>query len=132
MKKTILPLTVLSATTVLLNGCCSPLDRTKEILKEDQSKIVLTINKDFSTTMINANTGERIPPCQTNIEKGTPLEELKREIRKCLPQDHQLAEQPLTSGELMMWEGTYCYAGRDGDGDLYVYCQPPLDLGFPR
>ncbi len=102
-----------------------------KILDEDQTKIVMTINEDFSTTMINANTGERIPPCLTNVDKGVSLVELKSEIKKCMPQGHSLFEQPLTSGEFIMWKGSYCYAGIDGDGNLYVYCQPPLDLGFP-
>jgi hypothetical protein len=44
----------------------------------------------------------------------------------------QSDEDLLTRGEFILWKGTYCYAGVDGSGFLYSYCQPPLDLGFPK
>lgn len=134
MNKTILPLAIVAASTVLLSGCCSTSYKTKEILEEDRSKIVMTINKDLSTTMINANTGERIAPCSVKVDPGAPLAKLSDQISKCLPEGHELPgsnDAILTKGEYLMWKGSYCFAGIDGSGYLYVYCQPPLDLGFP-
>lgn len=135
MKKLFLPLATLTAAAIVLSGCCSSSYKTKKILEQDQSKIVMTINKDLSTTMINANTGERIAPCETKVPPGLPLGELTKAISSCLPKGKKLPrsdEDILTRGEFWLWKGSYCYASIEGSGFLYVYCQPPLDLGFPQ
>jgi hypothetical protein len=131
--KTVIAVAI-SAVTILLGGCSTntPIRSTSKILYQDEAKVITTINKDFSSTVINANTGKRIPPCRTDLPKDVPLSKLRKAIVECLPKDHpQEIGRTLTQGEFIMFEGSYCIANVIAS-HLYVYCQPPYDLGFPE
>ena len=130
MKRNFLIVAALSATAIVLNGCCTPVKKTADILKEDDSKIAMTINKDFTSTKINVNTGERMKPCRTDIPKGKSLKELRDVIAECLPKGHKNGiGEVQVHGEYMLFKGSECFADVVG-GYLFVYCQPPEDLGF--
>lgn len=131
MKKELVALLALSTSTIIASGCCgyTPIKKTADILKEDNSKIAVTINKDYSATKINVNTGERITPCRTDIPANKSLKELREEIQKCLPKGHGDIGKVITRGEYMLFEGSYCFADIVF-GELTVYCQPPENLGF--
>jgi len=113
------------AAAAMLTGCT--MYSNAKILAEDDAKIAITINKDYSGTLINANTGERITPCIADISKeDSKLNEL---IRKCYPEGHDPNGKIITSGQFTLREGSFCYTAVVGNS-LYVFCQPPLNLGF--
>jgi len=102
---------------------------TAKILSEEDAKIAITINGDLSGTVINTYMGERIQPCVDDIrEAQASLDVL---IQKCYPEGHDPNGKIIASGSYTLREGSYCHTIVLGSS-LYVYCQPPLDLGFPR
>lgn len=99
-----------------------------KILSQDEANIAITINKNLSGTVINTHTGERIKPCVADIRQAeASLDEL---IKQCHPKGHEPNGKILAFGSYTLREGSYCYTGVVGN-TLYVYCQPPLNLGFP-
>ena len=126
---TVLASALFLSTTHAEDNTAVMLDTLKH-LKEKDAKILMTINKDHSASAINANTGQVIKPCRTDIPKNKSLADLESEIIECLPKGHKkMIGKVITRGEYMMWKGSDCYAGVK-DIDLYVFCSPPIDFGF--
>ena len=129
MKRTAVTIVVLSAILTLLSGCAATSYRNAKILSQDQAKIAMTLNENLSGTLINTNTGERIEPCIADIRKEK--ESLESLIKRCYPKGHDPDGEVLASGTFTLRKGSYCYTGVIGN-TLYVFCQPPLNLGFPQ
>ena len=126
---TVLASTLFLSTAQAKDDTAVMLDTLKH-LKEKDAKILMTINKDFTSTKINVNTGERMKPCRTDIPKGKSLKELRDVIAECLPKGHKNGiGEVQVHGEYMLFKGSECFADVVG-GYLFVYCQPPEDLGF--
>ncbi|MCG8039146.1 MAG: hypothetical protein JAZ19_19160 [Candidatus Thiodiazotropha taylori] len=127
MNKAALTFLTLIAISIITTGCNKAKYSNAKILSEDESKIVLTVNKDLSSTILNANTGERIEPCVTDLsEKEMNREEI---IKKCYPEGHNPNGKILSKSTMVVTEGSICATITVGSR-LYVICQPPHNLGF--
>ena len=127
MKRTVVTWSIIAASAVILNGCT--MYNNAKILSDENANIAVTINKDLSQSLINTHTGERLAPCVADIkEANAPLKEL---IKRCYPEGHDPNGEIIASGQYTMRKGSYCYTAVLGNS-LYVFCQPPLNLGFPQ
>ncbi|MES9851900.1 MAG: hypothetical protein ABW170_08720 [Candidatus Thiodiazotropha sp. L084R] len=127
MNKIITTLLVLVLLSLLTSGCNRAKYSNAKILAQDESKIVLTVNKDFSSTVLNANTGERLKPCIEDTSKEDMSE--KEIIKKCYPDGHGMNGKILSESSIVVREGSVCATITVGR-KLYVICQPPHNLGF--
>ena len=129
IKKSLISAALLAplCTNIQAGDKTSALLGTAKLLAESDAKIILAINKDLSLSVINANTGEKIEPCaQTEDDKRLTKDE---QIYKCYPKGHDPYGRIMKEASITLREGSYCYTAVLGNS-LYVFCQPPLDLGF--
>jgi len=106
-----------------------PMERFKRVITEDKSRIALMLNKDFSASVATLNTGEKIPAC--NIDMSAYKNRPGAARRACYPKGHN------PDGKIL-FKDTYDVTVREGSVcielasslHIYVFCDPPLDLGF--
>ncbi|MCU7934638.1 MAG: hypothetical protein KZQ99_07135 [Candidatus Thiodiazotropha sp. (ex Dulcina madagascariensis)] len=123
--KTAFLLTCISS--IALTGCSHVKYRNAKILSQVDAKVAVTINKDISTTVINTNTGEIIEPCKIDTQQRKPSN--KELIKKCYPEGHDPNGKVLSETTITIREGSKCITIVSWSR-LYVFCQPPYDLGF--
>ncbi|MCG7995170.1 MAG: hypothetical protein JAZ19_20185 [Candidatus Thiodiazotropha taylori] len=127
MNKIIITLLTFTFISISVSGCNKAKYSNAKILSQDESKIVLTVNKDLSSTVINANTGERVEPC---IEDTSKTDMSKKEIfAKCYPKDFDPDSEVVSKSSVIIQKGSICGTITVGKR-LYVVCQPPHNLGF--
>jgi len=101
---------------------------TLKILNESDAKILITINKDLSTDVINLQEGTRAKPCN-DIDERNELLSAEDKRLKCYPVGHNPYGKILKTTNIEIREGSICATIVSGSR-LYVLCQPPYDLGF--
>lgn len=122
--KKIMVLTCL--TSLGLSGCGTMYSNAK-ILEQVNANIAVTVNKDFSSTVINTHTGDRVEPCVVDIKEGK--RSVQAAIEECYPEGHDPHGEVRSMTNITVREGSVCITIVSGSRG-YVLCQPPLNLGF--
>jgi hypothetical protein len=132
-KKRCIFIIMLSALVLLFVGCSeqrgAPMLKTAKILKEDQAQVAITLNKDFTNTVIAVNDAKRITPCA--LAADAAKRQVQDDIKPCEP------EAEAGKGEIL-FEDTYKVTVRKGSicltiisaSSKYRFCDPPYNLGF--
>jgi hypothetical protein len=122
-----IPILVILISLIFISGCGTNYQTTK-ILNQDQAKIVITLNKGFSNTVIVANEGKRLEPVCIYDHKGkdetSPLpscEELERQQKGRKVLFEQTIQIKVTKGSPL------CIEKRVGNLK-FVVCDPPDNL----
>lgn len=110
---------------LLLSGCAQL--QTSRILSKDEAQVAITLNKDFATSVVSVNDGEKIAPCiSPDIKRQQAYTD--KDLKICGPAGDGkiLFEQTY---KLTVREGSVCISLWVGDR-RYDFCDPPYKLTF--
>ena len=110
---------------LLLSGCAQT--QTTRILSKDQAQVAITLNKDFETTVVSVNDGERVVPCiSPKVKRDQAYED--KDLKVCGPvgQGKVLYSQTY---KVEVREGSVCISIWVGN-HRFDFCDPPYKLSF--
>jgi PBP1b-binding outer membrane lipoprotein LpoB len=113
--------------SLLLSGCAQI--STSQALSEDNSQVAITLNQDFTNTILAVNSGERIEPCTPDPKKEQmQSQQDPSNVRPC---------EEINPGDVI-YEKTYKVQVRKGSTCISIwvgddrtdFCDPPYKLQF--
>jgi hypothetical protein len=140
MKTLLSTIIISSVISITLSGCThahkntktpetTKLHKTTKILKQDQARVAITLNKDLTTTVIATNDGQRIKPeCVIYDEE--------RQSDSSIPVCDKQNLAARSASEEILYEQTYKISVIKGSVCVtiiappynYKLCDPPYDL----
>lgn len=122
--KSFRPLVVL-ITLLLLTGCAQ--FQTSRILSKDDAQVAITLNKDFATSVVSVNDGEKVVPCiNPDIKRQKAYTD--NDLKVCEPiKDGKVLHE--ATYKVQVREGSVCISIWSGNR-RYDFCDPPYKLTF--